>query len=173
MVLPRDSARQLGLRGHRAHDSHANADRRQRTSRVIHAPKNGFLYILRSARRHATARQSHCAHELGRLGRLEDGAPGDEPGSHGLLAGPKIVFPATPGARNWHPASYDAQSGVYYASVLDMGNLMFTTPGQKPRAPRVLNNDAVLIFGPDIEAALPTLPAPIQDAVKALPALPK
>jgi len=54
--------------------------------------------------------------------------------------------------------------------VLDMGNLIFTTPGQKPHVPRVLNNDAALIFSPDIEAALPTLPAPIQAAVKALPA---
>jgi quinohemoprotein ethanol dehydrogenase len=34
----------------------------------------------------------------------------------------------------------------------------------------VLNNDAALIFSPDLEAALPTLPPPIQSAVKALPA---
>jgi quinohemoprotein ethanol dehydrogenase len=83
---------------------------------------------------------------------------------------PKIVFPATPGARNWHPASFDPDSGLYYGSVLDMGNLIFTTPGQKAFGRKVLNNDAALVFGPDIEAALPTLPPSIQAAVKTLPA---
>ena len=34
----------------------------------------------------------------------------------------------------------------------------------------MLNNDAALIFGTDLEAALPTLPPPLQAAVKALPA---
>src|SRR5205085_7700485 len=67
-------------------------------------------------------------------------------------------------------ASFDPQSGLYYAPVLDMANLIFSTPGQKPYAARVLNNDAALIFSPDLEAALPTLPPPIQSAVKALPA---
>jgi quinohemoprotein ethanol dehydrogenase len=79
---------------------------------------------------------------------------------------PKIVFPATPGARNWHPASFDPVSGLYYAAVLDMGNLIFTTPGQKPYARQMLNNDAALIFGPDIEAALPSLPPPMQAACR-------
>jgi quinohemoprotein ethanol dehydrogenase len=44
------------------------------------------------------------------------------------------------------------------------------TPGQKPFVRRMLNNDAALIFGPDLEAALPTLPPPLQAAVMALPA---
>jgi len=84
--------------------------------------------------------------------------------------GPKIVFPATPGARNWHPASFDPATGLYYAAVLDMGNLMFMTPGQKPMKARGLNNDAALIFTPDVKDALAMFPAPIADAVRALPA---
>ena len=98
------------------------------------------------------------------------GRPAMNPEASDYGEAPKIVFPATPGARNWHPASFDPQTGLYYAAVLDMGNLIFTTPGRKPYARKMLNNDAALIFGPDIEAALPSLPPPMQAAVKALPA---
>ena len=137
---------------------------------IIHAPKNGFLYVL--DRRNG---QLLRANPLVRTNwapsvDLKTGRPAMDREAADYSAGPKIVFPATTGARNWHPGSYDPRSGLYYAPVLDMGNLIFTTPGQKPHVPRVLNNDAALIFSPDIEAALPTLPPPIQAAVRALPA---
>jgi quinohemoprotein ethanol dehydrogenase len=137
---------------------------------VIHAPKNGFLYILdrRDGKllRASPIVRTNWATSVD----LKTGLPAMNREAADYGASPKIVFPATPGARNWYPGSYDPQSGLYYASVLDMGNLMFTTPGQKRYAPQVLNNDAVLIFSPDIEAALPTLPPPVRSAVKALPA---
>jgi quinohemoprotein ethanol dehydrogenase len=137
---------------------------------IIHAPKNGFLYILdrrdgKLLRANPIVRTNWASSV-----DLKTGRPAMHPEASDYSLGPKIVFPSTPGARNWHPASFDAASGLYYAPVLDMGNLMFSTPGQKPYASRVLNNDAALIFGPDIEAALPTLPPPMQAAVRALPA---
>jgi quinohemoprotein ethanol dehydrogenase len=137
---------------------------------IIHAPKNGFLYIF--DRRDGKLLR---ANPLVRINwatsvDLKTGHPVMNPDGADYGQSPKIVFPATTGARNWHPASFDPDSGLYYAPVLDMGNLIFTTPGQKPFARKMLNNDAALIFGPDIEAALPTLPPPIQAAVKALPA---
>jgi len=137
---------------------------------IIHAPKNGFLYVLdrrdgKLLRANPLVR-TNWAHSVD----LKTGRPALDPDASDYSAGPKIVFPATTGARNWHAGGYDSHSGLYYAPVLDMGNLIFTTPGQKPHVPRVLNNDAALIFSPDIEAALPTLPPPIQAAVKALPA---
>jgi quinohemoprotein ethanol dehydrogenase len=137
---------------------------------MIHAPKNGFLYLLdrrdgRLLRANPIVRTNWARSVDPKSGRPVIDAEAADYGK-----GPKIVFPATPGARNWHPASFDPETGLYYASVLDMGNLIFTTPGAKPFASRVLNNDAALIFGPDLEAALPTLPPPMQAAVKALPA---
>ena len=136
---------------------------------VLHAPKNGFLYVLdrRSGqllRAHPIVRTNWATHV-----DLNTGRPAFDPDAD-YRAGPKIVFPSTPGARNWHPASFDPSSGLYYAPVLDMGNLIFTTPGAKRYAPRSLNTDAALIFGPDLEAALPALPEPLQAAIKALPA---
>ena len=137
---------------------------------VIHAPKNGFLYILdrrdgKLLRANPIVRTNWATSV-----DLKTGRPAMDRAAADYGQEPKIVFPATPGARNWHPASFDAASGLYYASVLDMGNLIFTTPGKKPFVRRMLNNDAALIFGTDLEAALPTLSPPLQAAVKALPA---
>jgi quinohemoprotein ethanol dehydrogenase len=137
---------------------------------VMHAPKNGFLYVL--DRRNGKLLRANPIVRTNWATRVDPktGQPVMDAAASDYALEPKIVFPATPGARNWHPGSYDPGIGLYFAPVLDMGNLIFTTPGQKPYAPRALNNDAALIFGPDIEAALPSLPQPIQAAVKALPA---
>lgn len=137
---------------------------------IIHAPKNGFLYIL--DRRDGKLLRANPIVRTNWASAVDvrTGQPALTPEASDYSDGPKIVFPATTGARNWHPGSFDPATGLYYAPVLDMGNLMFTTPGSKPHARKALNVDAVLIFGPDIEAALPSLPAPVQTAVKALPA---
>ena len=149
--------------------THLNVDGAERPV-IIHAPKNGFLYILdrrdgKLLRANPIVRTNWASSV-----DLKTGRPAMSRDAADYGSSPKIVFPATPGARNWHPGSYDASTGLYYAPVLDMANLMFTTPGQKPRSPKALNNDAALIFGPDIEAALPTLPPDMQTAIKALPA---
>jgi quinohemoprotein ethanol dehydrogenase len=137
---------------------------------IIHAPKNGFLYVLdrrdgRLLRANAIVRTNWATSV-----DLETGRPTLDPDASDYSQTPKVVFPATPGARNWHPASFDPATGLYYAAVLDMGNLMFTTPGAKPYAARALNNDAALIFGSDLEAALPSLPPALRKHIEALPA---
>ncbi len=137
---------------------------------VLHAPKNGFVYVIdrrdgRLLRANAIVRTNWTKGIDARTGK-----PVPNPAAADYATGPKIVFPATPGARNWHPASYDPATGLYYAPVQDMGNLLFMSPGKKPLAEKMLNNDAALIFSPDIEATLPTLPPPVSAAVKALPA---
>jgi quinohemoprotein ethanol dehydrogenase len=137
---------------------------------LIHAPKNGFLYVLDRRTGKLLRANPLVRTNWAKSVDLKTGRPVMDREAADYSTGPKIVFPATTGARNWHPGSYDSRTGLYYAPVLDMGNLIFTTPGQKPHVPRVLNNDAALIFGPDIEAALPTLPPPIQTAVRSLPA---
>jgi quinohemoprotein ethanol dehydrogenase len=137
---------------------------------VIHAPKNGFLYVLDRRDGRLLRANPIVRTNWARSVDLASGRPVMDPEAADYGQSPKIVFPATPGARNWHPASFDADTGLYFASVLDMGNLIFTTPGAKPFARKVLNNDAALIFGPDLEAALTTLPPLMQTAVKALPA---
>ena len=137
---------------------------------VIHAPKNGFLYVL--DRRDGKLLRANPIVRVNWTKGIDPktGRPIPNPEAADYGTAPKIVFPATPGARNWHPASYDPKSGLYYTPVQDMANLLFQTPGAKPFAKKALNNDAALIFSPDLEAALPTLPPPMQAAVRTLPA---
>jgi quinohemoprotein ethanol dehydrogenase len=137
---------------------------------VLHAPKNGFLYVL--DRRDGKLLRANPIVRVNWTKGIDPktGKPIDNPNAADYRDSPKIVFPATPGARNWHKASYDPASGLYFAPVQDMGNLLFMTPGQKPMRPKVINNDAALIFGPDIMPALATLPPAVAQSVKALPA---
>jgi quinohemoprotein ethanol dehydrogenase len=137
---------------------------------ILHAPKNGFLYVIDRA-----TGKLLKANPLVRMNWAKGidpatGRPLLTPEDSDYTTGPKIVFPATPGARNWHPASFDPATGLYYAAVLDLGNLIFMTPGQKPLKARGLNNDAALIFTTDVKDALSAFPAPMADAVRALPA---
>jgi quinohemoprotein ethanol dehydrogenase len=137
---------------------------------VLHAPKNGFLYIL--DRRDGKLLKASPIVRVNWTNGIDPqtGKPIPNPEAADYASGPKIVFPATTGARNWHPGSYDPVSGLYFAAVLDMPNLMFMTPGRKPMARKMLNNDAALLFGPAIAPMLDTLPPPIADAVRKLPA---
>ncbi len=136
---------------------------------VIHAPKNGFLYIL-DRRDGMLLRANPIVRVNWAKGiDMKTGRPIPNPEAD-YVNGPAIAFPATPGARNWHPGSYDPATGLYYAPVQDMGNLLFQTPGAKPYTKKIINNDAALVFSPDLEAALPSLPPPLAEAVRKLPA---
>jgi quinohemoprotein ethanol dehydrogenase len=137
---------------------------------VLHAPKNGFLYVIdrRDGKllRASKLVRVNWAKEV----NLKTGEAVIDREAADFSRGPKIIFPATPGARNWFPASYDPASGLYFGSVQDMGNLMFVPPGEKPYKPKGLNTAAALIFTPQLQAAMATLPPPVQAQIKALPA---
>ena len=136
---------------------------------ILHAPKNGFLYVLdrrdgKLLRAHKIVRANWASHVDLATGRPVFDPAGDYSQS------PRIVFPAVPGAHNWHPMAWHPGTGLLYVPVLEMGNLMFRlTDGKAPRQARRLNAATAIIVGPDLAAALPGLPPPLQAAVKALP----
>lgn len=148
--------------------THLTIDGRDRAV-VLHAPKNGFFYALDRASGEVLRANPIVRVNWAKAIDRTTGLPTLDPAAD-VSAGPKIVFPATPGARNWHPGAYDRSTGLWYGAVLDMGNLIFVPPGPKPYAAKGLNTGAALIFTPDLAQALPTLPPPVQSAVKALPA---
>jgi quinohemoprotein ethanol dehydrogenase len=136
---------------------------------VIHAPKNGFLYVL-DRRDGALLRANPIVRVNWADGvDMKTGRPKLTPEKSDYTQGPKIVFPSTTGARNWHPAAFDPETGLYYGAVQDMGNAIYMTPGQKPYAAKRLNNDAALLFTSDLQAILPILPPPLRDAIAARP----
>jgi len=136
---------------------------------VLHAPKNGFLYVL--DRRDGKLLRAHALVRMNWADGVDmkTGRPRLTPERSDYSNGPKIVFPATPGARNWHPAAFDPQTGLYIGSVQDMGNAMYMTPGRKPYQEKMLNTDAALLFTSDLQAILPTLPPPLRQAIEGLP----
>lgn len=138
---------------------------------VLHAPKNGFLYVLDRRDGKLLSAKAIVRQNWTKGIDPQTGRPIPNPEAADYATGPKIVFPATPGARNWHPGAYDPASGLYVAPVQDMGNLLFMTPGAKPKQAKMLNNDAALLFGPVIEPSLPSLPPALADAVRKLPAM--
>ena len=137
---------------------------------ILHAPKNGFLYVI--DRRSGKLLRANPIARINWAKGIDrtTGRPILDPAAADYTQGPRIVFPGTPGARNWFPAAYSPKTGLYYGAVLDMGNLIFMTPGQKPLKARALNNDAALIFTTDVADALATLPPPMAAEIKALPA---
>ncbi|MBT2188109.1 PQQ-dependent dehydrogenase, methanol/ethanol family [Sphingobium nicotianae] len=136
---------------------------------ILHAPKNGFLYVL--DRRDGKLLRANALVRMNWANGVDmkTGRPRLTPEHSDYTSGPKIVFPSSPGARNWHPAAYDPQSGLYIGTVQDLGNAIYMTPGQKPHARKALNNDASLLFTSDLQAVLPTLPPPLRDAIAARP----
>lgn len=136
---------------------------------IIHAPKNGYMYLL--DRRDGSLIDAHAIVYQNWTGGIdrETGRPQPRPDRADYASGPKIVYPATPGARNWHPASYNPDTGLYYASVQELGNLILMTPGDKPYVPAGLNVDAMLVYTSDLPNLIGTLPPPVQEAVRASP----
>ncbi|MBC7987309.1 MAG: PQQ-dependent dehydrogenase, methanol/ethanol family [Sphingomonadaceae bacterium] len=136
---------------------------------ILHAPKNGFLYVIdRRDGRLIAANPIVHTNWADRID-LETGRPHLTPANSDYSQGPRVSYPGTPGARNWHPPSFNPETGLYYASVLEMGNLILLPPEPDPFRRNGLNNGVALIFTSDLVAALATLPPPVRQAVEALP----
>jgi quinohemoprotein ethanol dehydrogenase len=138
---------------------------------ILHTPKNGFFFVVDRESGKPLAANALVRTSWASGWDLETGKPRLTPEFSDYSTGPKIVFPASSGARNWYPAAYDPARNLYFASVVDMGNLMFIPPGAEnpPHRRNAMNPGAALIFTSDLEAVAATLPPPMQAAIKALP----
>jgi len=138
---------------------------------ILHTPKNGFFFVIDRENGKPLAANALVRTSWASGWNLETGKPNLTPEFSEYSTGPKIVFPASSGARNWHAAAYDPGRNLYFASVVDMGNLMFIPPGSEnpPHRPNAMNPAAALIFTADLQAAAGTLPPPMQAAIRALP----
>ena len=86
---------------------------------LMQAPKNGFFYVIDrtngefiSAENYVPVNwASHVDPETGVPVQLEDAQ---------YAEAPKLVFPAPYGGHNWHPMSYNPQTGLVYIPALDI-----------------------------------------------------
>lgn len=139
---------------------------------IIHAPKNGFMFVVDRETGKPLAANAIVRTSWASGWDLKTGRPVMTPEYSEYSQSPKIVFPASPGARNWFPPAWDPDRKLYFANVLDMGNLMFTTPAQGPgfkHRPKALNTGAALLFTADLPVLIDTFPPEMQEQIKALP----
>ncbi len=136
---------------------------------ILHTPKNGFFFVVDRENGKPLAANAIVRTNWADGWNLDTGKPNLRMDLADYTDGPKVVFPGSPGARNWYPAAFDPTRNTYFAHVLDMGNLMFLTgdPAAVKHEKKFMNADAAIIFTPDLEAAAPTLPAPIRAQVEA------
>ncbi len=136
---------------------------------ILHAPKNGYLFVIDRATGKPLRINPLVFTNWANGYDLKTGRPNLTPEHTDFTQGPKIIFPASAGARNWYPTAYDAKTNTLFASMVDLGNLMFMPPGPKPHVNKALNANAALIFTTDLAGALSTLPPPMRAQVEALP----
>jgi quinohemoprotein ethanol dehydrogenase len=138
---------------------------------VLHTPKNGFFFVIDRETGRAVAANPIVRTNWADSWNLETQRPNMTPEQSDYTAGPQIVFPGSPGARNWYPAAFDPTRNSYFAHVIDMGNLMWL-PGPVDNVQRqvgFMNAGAAIIFTPDLQAAAASLPPPIRAAVEGHP----
>ena len=138
---------------------------------IMHTPKNGFFFVIDRETGEALAANPIVRTNWADSWNMETGRPNIRMDQADYSDQPQIIFPGSPGARNWYPAAYDPARDSYFAHVLDMGNLLWIAGGidNVERQEAFLNVGAAIVFTSDLEAAAPTLPPPVRDAVEAHP----
>ena len=89
---------------------------------LMHAPKNGFFYVLdRASGKLLSAKPfTHVTWATGI--DLQTGRPVESAEAHYETTDkPSVVSPGPGGAHNWQPASYSPQTGLVYFPVMDSG----------------------------------------------------
>jgi quinohemoprotein ethanol dehydrogenase len=124
---------------------------------LIHAAKDGFLYVLDRASGKLLAAHPFVKVNWAKSVDLQTGRPVEDPQEADYGTGPKLIYPATFGGHNWNPMAYSPQSGLLYLAAIEAGNIITAIP--QTRYQRGLANSGVDIqytgLIPEGGAALP------------------
>ncbi|MGA1461993.1 MAG: PQQ-dependent dehydrogenase, methanol/ethanol family [Steroidobacteraceae bacterium] len=89
---------------------------------ILHAPKNGFFYVLdRATGRLLSAEKSGKATWAERID-LETGRPVEAPGVR-YESSPALIWPGGIGSHNWHPMSFNQESGLVFIPTMEIAGL--------------------------------------------------
>jgi PQQ-dependent dehydrogenase (methanol/ethanol family) len=89
---------------------------------LLHAPKNGFFYLLDRATGKLISAKPFTQVSWATGIDLQSGRPIESPkAQYERSEKPLVVFPGPGGAHNWQPASYSPMTGLVYFPVLDAG----------------------------------------------------
>lgn len=89
---------------------------------LLHAPKNGFFYVLDRATGKLISAKPFTPVTWATGIDMKTGRPVESPAAQYERSDkPALVSPGPGGAHNWHPASYSPQTGLVYFPVLEAG----------------------------------------------------
>jgi PQQ-dependent dehydrogenase (methanol/ethanol family) len=126
---------------------------------VMHAPKNGFFYVLDAATGKFVSGKAY-AQMTWATGLDANGRPIENPAMRKFDEKPFAAIPAPAGAHNWHPMAYSPKTGLVYIPAQQMAQMIQERPGgEKP--------ELKWNVGYDLNAGLPpTYPAGTLPAVR-------
>ena len=93
---------------------------------LMHAPKNGFFYVIDRATGKLISAQKFATVTWAKSIDLKTGKPIENPDARykDKLA---VVYPQETGAHNWQPMTFDPQTGLVYIPAMDGAGLFLTT----------------------------------------------
>lgn len=95
---------------------------------IMHAPKNGFFYVVDAATGKFISGKAY-AEQTWATGLDENGRPIVAEGVHNFDKQPFLSKPAPAGAHNWHPMAYSPKTGLVYIPTQQMQQLIEPRPG--------------------------------------------
>jgi quinohemoprotein ethanol dehydrogenase len=123
---------------------------RERVAKVIlHAPKNGFFYVIARANGKLLAAEKYAKVDWANSVDMKTGKPVEREGSR-YEDGEEIVWPSPFGAHNWHAMSYSPDTGLAYFAAIEMpGQFTDTHVDVQTWKSPYFNFDAAVAFGAD------------------------
>jgi len=111
---------------------------------LLHAPKNGFLYVLNRQTGKFISARNFAPQNWLKSFDPDTGKPEMNSDNVDYSKGPKLIFPYVGGAHVWHPMAYSPDTGLVYIPAGHQGNIMYDyTPGHIRRVG--LRNEGVSI----------------------------
>jgi len=119
----------------------------------MQAPKNGFFYVIDRTDGTLLSANNYIPITWATHVDMETGRPVEVPGARYKDGTVAMVFPSYLGGHNWHPMSYNPETGLVYIPVLDFPAAYASTPEFKYRPDGAnLGTDGIIGGLPDAQA---------------------
>ena len=129
---------------------------------IMQAPKNGFFYVIDRATGELISAENFVPVNWATHIDLESGRPIEAADARYGDGAPFFQVPGPLGAHNWHPMSYNPQTGLVYIPVQD-GGWIYATQDDYEYTPGAWNTGTALIINelPSDEAQFRALAASV------------
>ena len=120
---------------------------------LMQAPKNGFFYVIDRTDGTLLSANNYIPITWATHVDMKTGRPVEVPGARYKDGTVAMVFPSYLGGHNWHPMSYNPETGLVYIPVLDFPAAYASTPKFKYRPDGAnLGTDGIIGGLPDAQA---------------------